>query len=229
MTLKEAITVRHSVRQYTDKPLPQSIIEKLKSKIAEYNNTAGLHMQLVTNEPQAFANGLAKYGKFVGVKNYIAMVCSEEQEEVLGYYGEQLVLLSQTLGLNSCWVGLTFKKQPNHYKINKDEKLKAMIALGYGKTQGVQHPQKKEIDTFISDNRSDKTTPLPDWFIRGTKAALLAPTAVNQQKFFFLLNDNDTVEAKKCFSILTTYTSIDLGIAKCHFEIAAGKENFIWK
>jgi hypothetical protein len=32
---------------------------------------------------------------------------SDDLDEKVGYWGEQLVLLAQTLGLNTCWVGLS--------------------------------------------------------------------------------------------------------------------------
>ena len=49
----------------------------------------------------------------------------------------------------------------------------------------------------------------------GVKTALLAPTAMNQQKFKFILNDN-TVKVKPGLGF---YTKLDLGIVKFHFEI----------
>ena len=69
---------------------------------------------------------------------------------------------------------------------------------------------------------------MPVWVRNGVRAALLAPTAVNQQKFAFILHDGNKVEAQKRFAIFANYAPIDLGIAKCHFEIGAGKENFEW-
>ena len=65
---------------------------------------------------------------------------------------------------------------------------------------------------------------MPDWFKNGIDAALLAPTAMNQQKFVFSLN-GDVVSAKAGVGF---YSKIDLGIAKYHFEVGAGKENFRW-
>lgn len=59
-------------------------------------------------------------------------------------------------------------------------------------------------------------------FINGVRAALLAPTAMNQQKFGFML-DGDKVIAKAGKGILS---DIDLGIVKYHFEIGSGKEIF---
>ena len=155
-----------------------------------------------------------KYGQFSGVKNYFVMAGpkGKEAEEKIGYYGEKLVLLAQTLGLNTCWVGLTYKKIPGTYTLRDGDIVHCVIALGYGTTPGVQHPM-KPVEQFYESNGL-----APVWFRAGMEAALLAPTAVNQQKF---------KEAKTLFS-MAGYTNIDLGIVKCHFEIGAGKENFTW-
>ena len=226
MTLQEAITARHSVRKYIDKEIPADIVTVLQDKIAEYNKVGNLNIQLVLNETRAFT-GMLSYGSFSGVRNYFVMVGKKgaDLDERVGYYGEQLVLLAQTLGLNTCWVGLSYRKVPEAYNVGKDEKLACMIALGYGETQGVSH-KIKTVEQV--SNASDLT---PAWFKRGVEAALLAPTAVNQQKFSFeyvgMSNNRHLVRAKKGFSMIG-YTQMDLGIAKYHFEIGAGKNNFDW-
>ena len=56
-------------------------------------------------------------------------------------------------------------------------------------------------------------------FIYGVDDAVLAPTAVNQQKFKFRLLDNGKVKAS---AGLGFFSKVDLGIVKCHFEIGAG-------
>ena len=201
MTLQEAITARHSVRKYIDKEIPVDIVTVLQDKIAEYNKVGNLNIQLVMNETRAFT-GMLSYGSFSGVRNYFVMVGKKgaDLDERVGYYGEQLVLLAQTLGLNTCWVGLSYRKVPEAYNVGKDEKLACMIALGYGETQGVSH-KIKTIEQV--SNASDLT---PAWFKRGVEAALLAPTAVNQQKFSFeyvgMSNNRHLVRAKKGFSMI---------------------------
>lgn len=226
MTLLEAITARHSVRKYIDKDIPADIIVALQDKIAECNKVGNLNIQLVLNETKAFT-GMLSYGQFSGVKNYFVMVGKKAKglDERVGYYGEQLVLLAQTLGLNTCWVGLSYRKVPEAYNVGEDEKLVCMIAVGYGETQGVGH-KIKTIEQV--SNASDIT---PSWFKRGVEAALLAPTAVNQQKFSFeyigMSKNRHIVRAKKGISMIG-YTQIDLGIAKCHFEIGAINEHFDW-
>ena len=228
MDLLQAIKERHSVRKYIDRPIEAEKVAAIRQFIDECNRESGLHLQLVTEEPLAFSTGLFSYGKFTGVKNYIALVAPKQGDyrEAIGYQGEKIVLFMQTLGLNTCWVGLTFKDIKDAYVLNPGEELKFVIACGYGEDGGVQHPQKKPITHYYSDKR-DSDEPLPDWFMRGMEAALLAPTAVNQQKFLFTLLPDGRVEAKAKFDFIG-YSHYDLGIVKYHFEVAAGKENFTW-
>ena len=74
MNLTEAMNARHSVRQYTDRPLEEEVISALRQEIDACNRESGLHIQLVMNEPKAFDGLMAHYGKFSGVTNYIAMI-----------------------------------------------------------------------------------------------------------------------------------------------------------
>lgn len=228
MTIQEAIEARHSVRAYTGQPLAADVVEVLEEKIRELNEKGHLHMQLIRNETKAFQGKLAKYGKFRGVNDYIVMAGqkADDLDERIGYYGEQLVLLAQTLGLNTCWVGLSYSKVPGTYVLDAGEVIEAYISIGYGETQGVSH-KIKSVEQV--SNANDLT---PSWFRQGVEAALLAPTAVNQQKFFFEYiptRDGKPVRVlvKRNFSLIG-FTQMDLGIAKCHFEIGAGKENFEW-
>lgn len=220
MDLMEAIKKRHSVRQYKDIPIEGEALEALKAEIEKINREGDLNFQLIPNEPKAFDSKLAHYGNFVGVKNYFALIGKKtpDLDEKCGYYGERLVLRAQQLGLHTCWVALTYSKVPEVFKIADGEKLTVVISVGYGKNRGVVRKSKTaEQVSNISDTS-------PEWFKRGVEAALLAPTATNQQKFYLTLNGNMvTAKAKLGF-----YAKMDLGIVKYHFEVAAGKENFIW-
>ena len=223
MELLDAIKARHSVRKYTDKPIEMAKVGALKAEMERINADAGLNIQLVLDEPKAFSTGMWKYGQFSGVRNYFVMAGpkGKDAEEKIGYYGEKLVLLAQTLGLNTCWVGLTYKKIPGTFTLRDGDVVHCVISLGYGTIPGVQHPQ-KPVENFYESNGVP-----PEWFKAGMEAALLAPTAVNQQKFKFILHDGNKVEAKTLFS-MAGYTNIDLGIVKYHFEVGAGKESFEW-
>ncbi len=220
MNLLEAIELRHSVRRYKDIEIENNIVDQLIDYIIQCNDQSGLHIQLILNEPEAFASKLTTYGMFHNVKNYIAIVGKKNQDsdETVGYYGEKIVLKAQQLGLNTCWVALTYSKSKTRIVVNDDEKLYIVIALGYGENQGHPHKSKKFKQVVKGDNH-------PDWFIKGVESALKAPTAVNQQNFIFSLEDNH-VSVKPGLGF---YSKVDLGIIKYHFEIGAGKQNFKWK
>lgn len=229
MTLIEAIQNRHSVRRYRPDPIDETALARLEEAIDQANRQASLHIQLITNEPKAFSGPMA-YGKFEGVNNYLVMVGKREKDldERIGYYGEGLVLLAQQLGLNSCWAGLSYRKISGTYVLDEDEKIACYIALGYGQSQGSPHKGKS------AGEISNAGASTPDWFQRGVDAALLAPTAINQQKFFIEYLGADAGELPKV-SIrvkgipFVGYTQMDMGIAKLHFEIGAGSQNFQWE
>lgn len=220
MTIKEAIKARHSVRSYKDIPIESEKISLLQQEIERCNAEGGLHIQLMVNEPKAFDGFKAHYGKFGGVQNYIALIGPKGQDldEKLGYYGERLVLLAQTLGLNTCWVALTFSKGKVPAQIEKGEKLVCVIPVGYGATQGAAHKTKP------MEALCDCAGAMPDWFRSGMEAALLAPTATNQQSFKISL-DGDRVQAQSKGGL---YARVDLGIVKYHFEIGADRNHAVW-
>lgn len=215
MELLESMKLRHSVRQYELKPIEQEKRVLLHQLIEEINHEADLHIQIFYDEPCCFDSFLAHYGKFSGVSNYIALVGkkSSQLDEKVGYYGEKIVLEAQSMGLNSCWVAMTHGK--SKATILKNEKQVCLIALGYGKNQGKAH-QSKPLSQVCNESMS-----APMWFLNGVKAALLAPTALNQQKFYFEWQKNDKVKAScgKGF-----YTKVDFGIVKYHFELASQKK-----
>ena len=214
----ELMKARHSVRRFTDKPLEADAVSVLRDEIDTCNKEGGLHIQLITEEPEAFQAGKPSYGQFKGCKNYLAMVGPKDKDESIGYYGERIVLKAFELGINSCWVALTYKKGKADVKIGAGEKLYMVVALGYGENQGVAHKVKSISD--VSDYKSGD----PDWYKAGVEAALLAPTAMNQQKFKFE-RSGDKVKAK---AGLGFYTKTDLGIVKYHFELGADKGKELW-
>lgn len=212
MDILEIMKVRHSVRQYSMKKIEREKKEILIALINECNKDSGLNIQIIFDEPKCFDSMMAHYGKFSGVENYIALVGKKGAglEEKAGYYGEKIVLKAQELGLNTCWVAMTHGKSTA--KIGRGGKLACIIALGYGATQGAMHKNKP------LEQLCNCASGMPDWFSKGMEAALLAPTAMNQQKFYFTLeNGKVSARAGKGF-----YTKMDLGIVKYHFEAASG-------
>lgn len=217
MDTLQAIKERHSVRSYTDQRIEGEVKEQLDSIVASINEESGLHLMIQYDDADGFDSKLAHYGHFKNVRNYIILAGpkAEDINEKCGYYGEKLVLEAQKLGLNTCWVALTFNKKVVKKLIADDEKLCMVIAIGYGETQGTERKSKS-----IEDVVASKGT-MPDWFKEGVEAALLAPTAINQQKFKIGIKDGEPVIV---VAGLGMHTKVDLGIVKYHFEAATGKK-----
>lgn len=219
MTMKEAMAARHTVRKYTDRPIPGKIISLLNERIAENNKKYQLAVKLNTNDSSAFP-AVIKLVLARGVKNYFILAGPDEPEldEKLGYSGGDLMLYAQTLGLNTWWVGGTFRRNKLNAAAGNDKVL-GVIAVGYGVNQGEPHKSKAPKDVAVYEGR------MPEWFAAGVDAALLAPTALNKQAFSI----QGTRNKVKITCENGAFSGADLGLVKYHFELGAGKENFQWE
>lgn len=220
MTIKEAIKERHMVRQYTDKTIPTDIAESLNARITENNKKYNLHLALVVGNSDGIGS-MAKLLLSKTVNNYIVLagVDAPNLDEKLGYCGADLILYAQTLGLNTWWVGGMFNGKGALKNLNnKNVRVNGVIAIGYGKTQGVPHRSK----TAAEISRYNGKT--PQWFVDGVDALLYAPTALNKQPYV-VSGDGNKVSISAGNG---HFSDIDLGIGKYHFEVGAGKENFEW-
>ena len=220
--LLASIEARHAVRRYLDRTIPDEVRTELNQAVQRCNDTSGLSLQIRYDEPECFSSLMAHYGSFRNVTNYLAVIgqTGSGLDGLGGYYGEQIVLLAQHLGLNSCWVGLSYNKRAARAKLEHDTKLLLVVALGYGESSGRPH-KAKPIDKLGAVQGDDA---MPDWFRQGLEAVALAPSALNQQKSFFELNGTTVKATTKAGS----FTQVDLGIAKYHFEVGAGDANWGW-
>ncbi|MBR1883355.1 MAG: nitroreductase [Clostridia bacterium] len=218
--VEDIIKSRHSVREYLSKEIESEKVDRLNETIESINKEEQLNIQLVINNPEAFDKFILHYGRLKNASNYIALIGrkTENLEEKIGYSGEKIVLIAQSLGLNTCWVAGTYSKGNVKAIINSGEKLVCIIAIGYGANQGVNRKMKSFSDVSLS-------TDVPNWYRRGVEFALYSPTAMNEQKYKFELISERKVMLKPGIGPMTR---IDKGIVKYHFELGAGKENFEW-
>jgi len=214
MEVSDVIKARRSVRQYLDKPIEEDKKVALKDYIDLLNARYKTNVQIFFDDENAFSNSTAAYGLFSSCKNIVALVGKDE--ETCGYAGELFALKAQSVGLNTCFVGLTYKKGniKRKIKLQKGEKVQCCIALGYGKTQGAKRKSKKPSDVLVLKGEKPK---LLDEVV---EACLLAPTAINQQKFKVVCENGDIEIVKSGFGF---YAGVDIGIVKCHKDLILGK------
>lgn len=219
MTLLEAMEQRHTVRRFTARPLEQEAQRLLTERIEENNAEHGLAMRLVTDDPAAF--GPVQRLMSRESRSYILLAGPDGTgtEERLGWCSADLMLYAQTIGLNSWWVGGTY----DHGAVERrwgaaGQEIIGIVVVGYGAEQGRPHRSK----TAGQVSRYEGTA--PDWFARGVRAALLAPTGLNRQAFT-IGGRGDAVSVRYAAG---PFSDADLGIVKYHFALGAGAENFRW-
>lgn len=222
MNIDEAIRERHTVRVFKKAPIPAEICKQLNERIKALNEGLDVFMSLVTNDSSAL-NAAVRIAVTKNVNNYIVLSGKNEKdlEEKLGYGGADIMLFAQTLGLNTWWVSGTFNKGNAREKggIPGSNLIKGIIIVGYGENNGIPHKSKSSVDVSTYSGNP------PFWFIRGVGTALLAPTAMNRQGFHIKGTGNKvTITYDK-----GPFSGLDLGIIKYHFEVGAGRENFIYE
>lgn len=215
MDTMRSIRERHSVRAYLEKKIEPEKAAEIRAETEKINAESGLHIQFMSDADGVFGSLFSRAIGWKYVPSYLALVGPDAPgtDEKCGYYGEKLVLFLQSIGLNTCWVGM-FKASAVRAEVRPGEKVFITIAVGYGANAGKPHRSKSVSDvTDVKD--------MPDWFRAGVESALLAPTAINQQKFLFSL-DGDVPTAR--VSGRGPFVDLDLGIVKYHFEAASGRK-----
>ncbi|HWT26408.1 MAG TPA: nitroreductase family protein [Mobilitalea sp.] len=225
MTDQDAIDVRCSRRSYTDKPIADEIITKLQSAVDKYNKESGLNIQLVLNGGEAFQGLSRSYGMFHGVSSFIALVgkVTENLNEVVGYYGELLVLEATKLGLGTCWVAGTFDRKHCPCIVKEGESLVCVITVGNVEVDlsfrekaihALTHSKRRPIEYFYTSD----TTP-PDWFMEVVKSVQKAPSSANSQPVHVTYKSGTITIS---INNPNPHQLIDLGIAKSHLELVTG-------
>ncbi len=216
----EAMRNRHSVRSYTDRPIDGEVREAMEAELKACSEEGGLTMRLVTGSGNVTGALLKLMGaKFSNPDNFILISGKDDGtlNEKTGYYGQRAALFAQSIGLNTCWVAMFSKGKVSEY-VPEGEKAVCILVVGYGANQWVPHKSKPKSSFY------DKSGDVPQWFSDGVDAAMLAPTAMNQQKFTFSLKDGKVAGKANGGKL----AEVDLGIAKYNFEVGAGKENVVW-
>lgn len=214
MTELEAIRERHSVRTYRNQKIEAEKIALLNDLITRCNQEGNLQLQLLEDAGATFNRMLSRVMGLASAPSVIACVGPDDAtvEQRIGYYGQKIVLYAQTLGLNTCWAG-TFSEKNVAAKRTPGDRLPIVIAIGYGVDNGKARKSKTAAEV-VAGGLDDK----PAWFCYGVEAALLAPTAINQQKFEIVLKDDGTAEIIDKGGILS---KIDKGIVTYQFEVGA--------
>lgn len=229
--LLDAIKKRESRRDYLRFPIEKEKVAKLNELIESFNDKNNFTIKLVVEDDELFKSFISSYGLLNGVRNYFALICKKNDYrimEMLGYYGQLLVLEATNMGLSTCWVGGTYDKAKAKSSLNvkDDEELTAIIVVGYSRedkglkekiTKTLTKRKTKDVKEMYYTNEV-----VPENFINGIRAVQKAPSAMNKQPVYFTYNQGKVIARVNGNNI---FNALDLGIALLHFKIGSQTPN----
>jgi len=231
MTLHQAANERRSRRKYLDQAIAPQMQETLRGFAQEYGKAGDMRIELVFDDGKAFAGFRKSYGLLTGVQHYAGLIAKRGcpvAEEKMGYFGEMFMLQAVALGLGTCWVGGSFRREDCPFELADDEQLYCTITLGHCAPndnvrerfiQTMTHRRSKRAEDMMAVAGVDA----PDWFVAGVRAVERAPSAVNKQPWMFTYQDHTAR-----VTLVNSRSWVDLGIAKLHFALAAGEGAWQW-
>lgn len=231
----EAIDARVSRRKYQETAIAPEKATALMESAAQIHAAQGVHIQLILDGAQPFRGFSRSYGLLSGVQSYFALAGDTNDahsKEKLGYFGEQLVLEATALGLGTCWVGGSYRKEDTVCELPPGQSLACVICVGNCAAQdsarerlvrSVVHRKGKSAAEMLNAQGT-----IPNWVKSGMQAVQKAPSANNKQPVLFQFNSAD--ESLRA-GIPGGGSALDLGIAKLHFAIGAGEaaQGRIWE
>lgn len=240
--VETVIEKRKSVRTYEEKTLEDKDKKRILSYMKDLTNPFGKKVRFSFLETKDNKKVLGTYGIIKGTVDYIGAAIKNEplSLEALGYEMEKLILFCQDLGIGTCWLGGTFKREDfrSAMEISPEDLFPAVTPVGYPKEA---KSMADNLVRFIAKGNMRK--PFGELFFSidfqhplseeeaGEYAGLLemvrlAPSASNKQPWRILRNDGQyhfylakTPRYSDAFSY--DIQRIDMGIAACHFQLSA--------
>lgn len=232
--VSEIISLRHSVRNYTDQVIPEETCEKIRNYISTVENPfhKKVRIQLIQKDKIDDKIKLGTYGVIRGAKYYFVTACESDPMSyaALGYALEKVVLYCTSLGLGTVWLGGTFQKSQfaKLIGLHSNEVLPIVCPVGYEggkrtllgsffqKSSNLRNPFSelfREYDSgaLINENEAGH-------FAEPLEQLRLAPSAINKQPWRAAI-EGDNVH----FYLESTgkLNYVDLGIGLAHFHLSA--------
>lgn len=250
--MEETVKARYSVRTFKDQPLTLDARAKLESYITALSNPFAAGVTFRMMESKAAINGekLGTYGMITGAGEYFGATVSpgDLALEGLGYEFEKLVLYAASLGLGTCWLGGTFTRSEfaKAMDVKENDIFPAISPIGY---PAVKKSMKESlVRKFVKADKRNKWEDL--FFNMNFSSPLsqneagdyafplemirLAPSASNKQPWRIVKEGNAYHFYKMTapgYSDRLGFDvqSVDMGIAACHFHLAAMEKDLAGK
>jgi nitroreductase len=248
MPLPEIIRKRSSCRTYDGNPVNEDMRRLLMDFVSGLENPpfgSEARFQIVDLHLKGRGTVPGTYGVIKGAKSFLAGAVKNGPMDLedFGFQFEKIILYATAIGLETCWMGATFSRAlfGKPIELQHDEILPAISPIGY-------RTQKRSLrDSFFHMTAKSKDrNPWSDQFFRGDfskplteedagKLAIplemvrIAPSAVNLQPWRLIMDGSRvhfflrrSRKYRKLFKV--DLQRIDMGIAMCHFALAAREQ-----
>ena len=242
--INETSLKRKSVRTYIEKPLSDSDREKINAFIDFLSGephpfSAKVRIRLFDVDKDISSKDLGTYGVIKGARTYLGVAVNDVPDamEAVGYVFEKLVLFAAHLGLGTCWLGGTFNRSEfaKAMELEGDEFFPIASPIGYPAPKNhtvdkimrkaIKADTRKGFEEIFFEKSFDSPLSVKNAGSYGDilEAVRLAPSAKNAQPWR-VLRDGDSFhffEKKTIPSSNHDIQRLDIGIAACHFDLAA--------
>lgn len=225
MTKYEAIFKRRSVRKYREEEVEEPILEQIR----EFGKDPTEIWPKIRVKWEIYrASDHKVKGLFQVKAPYYAALYSEECEDSqihAGYLMQQLVLQLHTLGIGSCYQGGARLKE------EKEGDLKLMMILAFGYPAEALERKRSEFKRMELKKLVRANAPVGKTAKKLLEPARLAPSALNQQPWRFVVTENRIHLFVRRPGLVGYQKQLDknlfsAGIALSHMMIAAEEHWF---
>lgn len=232
----ELVRGRRSVRTFSQKAVPAQVLEDLMSYANGVKNPYGIpvRFELLNAKEHGLSSPVISGGDW-----YVGAVVEDVPHgaEAFGYAFEAMVLYAQSLGLGTTWIGGTMNRGifERAMRLQGSEQMYCVTPLGYASDKmslretmmrkGVKASVRSEFGEVFFDGSFGKalTRERAGKLADPLEAVRLGPSAVNKQPWRAVVTENGVhFYVKKLKGLpVASMQKIDLGIALCHFDLAA--------
>ena len=238
----ELIRSRKSVRTFDAEPVRGEDLEKLTAFMQALKNPYDIPIQCkVLNGRQQ----LLKCPAVSGTRLYLGGKAKRvpHMEEAFGYSFELLVLYAHSLGVGTVWIGADMDRATFEpaMELAEDELTPCMTPLGYPAERmsmreniirkGIRADTRKSFETIFFDGAFGVplTPEKAGALAEPLEMVRWAPSAVNEQPWRLVVGENAVhfyLKHTKGFVSSATgdLQKVDMGVALCHFDLAAGEK-----
>lgn len=232
--VEKCIRERRSVRTFEECPVAAQDREKICVYMESVDNPYSLPIKFSLLEGMSAP-------VVVGAELYVGgkMKRAPYMNEAFGYSFEKVVLFAQSLGVGTVWIGGTMDRRAFEMamELEADEVMPCVSPLGYPAKKmslregmmrkGIKADERMDFeDLFFYDNfKQPLTKEKAGELLMPLEMVRLAPSAVNKQPWRLLIREDGVhffLQRSRGFNGGDIdMQKIDLGIALCHFELAA--------